>query len=195
MSFRVAFTLEGDKELIEALRNLSGSKVDRAVNIGMGKLKAKTRTAMKQAFTARYNVSSAEVNKRIGKPRLTRENGVPVLQIYGNAKPISARLFRPSMGIRHKNKQNVRFRIFKGGKYIQPARGFRQPTFAQGKPMMRLGDSRLPIKSLGGPSFHAAFTGGKFGKQMTAEVQRKTMPTLTRETKAAIKGLAKGYIR
>ena len=195
MSFRVAFTLEGDKDLIAALQKLHGRDVDLAVRIGMGKLKAKTKTEMKRAFTTYYNVSSGEVGKKIGKPQLRQEGGSTVLQVRGNAKPMSTRLFKPSMGIRHKNRQGVRYRIFKGGDFTRPARGFRQPSFAQGKPMQRVGDSRLPIRSLGAPSFHHAFTGGKYAGRIRAQVHKNTMPTLQRETKAALKGLARGFIR
>ena len=200
MSFQVAFTLEGDKELIQALRNISGHKVDRAVYIGMGKLKTKTKTEMKRAFTRRYNVASGVIAKKISKPRLARENGAPVLQVFGSAQPMSSRLFRPTMGVRHQNRKNARFRIFKGGSYESHPRGFRVYSNKKGglqfggKAFKRNASGRN-FRGLGGPSFHNAFTGGKFAKQMTAEVNRATMPTLTRETKAAIRALGKGYIR
>ena len=37
------------------------------MRIGMGKLKSKTKTEMKRAFTTYYNVSSGEVGKKIGE--------------------------------------------------------------------------------------------------------------------------------
>lgn len=198
MSFRVAFTLEGDKDLIAALQKLHGRDVDRAVRIGMGKLKAKTKTEMKRAFTTYYNVSSKEVGDRIGKPLLKQEGGSTVLQVRGNAKALSSRLFKPSMGIRHRNRQGAKYKIFKGGDFERRPRAFRIARKGKvqfgGKAFQRIEGSR-DFRGLGGPSFHNAFTGGRYAGKMRAQVHKNTMPTLQRETKAALKGLARGFIR
>lgn len=193
MAVKPVFTLEGDKELIKALRDLSGAQVDKAIGMGFRRTKTATKGYIAKAVSQNYAIKQKDVKDSI--VRETIKTSPPAeLKFFGSTKPISMRKFRVSMGVRWVNRANVRVSFFKGKK-TEISRGWRWETFASGNPFAREGDSRTPIRKIHGISFHHLFTGGRRARRMRAEVERKAMPRLTTEVKQALRAVSRGYVR
>jgi hypothetical protein len=192
MGFNPTIKFEGMPELQKGLAHLSGRAVDQAIASGFRATGKAFPGYMAQAMAKVYTPKSGDLKAMIKQPKITG-GPAPTIEIDASAAPISGRLFKPLQGVRHQNKKNVSIAVFKG-KRTSRARGFRNPSFAKGKPFVRDGSGKLPISRVMGPSFHNAFTGGAKAPQLLQFVHDKGMHKVQQSVLRSLRAKSKGFI-
>ena len=194
MAFRPTYRLEGAPELIEALSKLSGAQVDKATERALRSTANMFPSYMARAMARHYSAKQSELKSKIRRPKISGGYN-PTIDIESDASPMSGRLFKPLGGRRWIDRKNASIKVFKGGARIPRRRGFRQESFAKGSPFVRSGSARLPIERVMGPSFHSAFTGGKYKAEILDNVEDMARGKLESSIYRSLRSVAKGYIK
>lgn len=190
MAFRPTFKLDGHKELQRALVKLRGQDIDSAFQTGLRRATKPIPGYMARSMAKFYSAAQRELKNKISAPF---QKGLEV-HIKSEAKPISGRLFKPLGGVRHRDRKNVSIKVFKGGSRKPRRRGFRSPLLAKAGPFVRDGDARLPVSKVMGPSFHSAFTGGKFADQILDNTEKLAAEKLEKAVLDALRAKSRGFI-
>ena len=196
---RLDLKLTGDKEFMKALAKLQGKQTDKALRTAFNRTKAPIPGYMARAMAGKYTAPQRELKAKTLKPEV--KGFPPSIQIRTSSQPLSGRLFRPLNGVRWRDSKGASILVFKGGKRVPRERSFRNPgarikTMAEGTPFFRkTSSSKSKIGKVSGPSFHHAFTGGKYAAEILDEVENRTMDKLNKQVHDALRAQTRGFIK
>jgi hypothetical protein len=166
----------GDQELSAALARMSSHDIPKAIKSGVAYAARGGKTAIAKNITASYSVSSGRVKQDVSAPQFRDGGQTAVLRT--SRKPITAMQFKA-----RQTKAGLTMAIYKGQR-TTVSRAF----IAKGKPFQRVGQARMPLRVIHGPSVHAIYTGGRFSGQIQQATEQRISEQLVTGILRGIRG-------
>jgi hypothetical protein len=179
----ISARIVGDKELSAALAKLSSHDIPKAVRSGVRDAARAGRTTLAKSIGQRYSLSAGRIKQDVSQPSF-RDAGQTAI-IYTTRKPITAMQFKA-----RQTSKGLTMSIFRGERTL-----VRSGFIAKGKPFVRRGKERMPIRVVLGPSIHAIYTGGHWAPALQARTELRIEEALENGILRSLGGMARGYGR